>query len=185
MKSETSQTDKSCGNDAMINCNDYRYGSWHNTGPDTRNPYGNSPMNEYAHFPNYISHGVPPEPLSCIPTSLAHQQIAHVGHMAHQHLSMLTTTATWPCELTTHTPSNDCSSSSNMLAPASMSAMCGAKPPEKTRKILTFEQKRDMCLYHKKKPRMRQADVGDIFKVERRYAFHAKTASFQYVTCWT
>ncbi len=136
-------------------------------------------MNEYAHFSNYIPHGMPSEPLSGMPTSLSHHTIAHAGHMTHQHLPMLTTTATWPSELTTHTPSTGYSVSSHTLAPAPMSAMCGAKPSEKTRKTLTFEQKRDMCLYHENNPKMRQADIGEIFRVERRYEVNAKTNILQ------
>ncbi|KAM3505340.1 hypothetical protein MY10362_002989 [Beauveria mimosiformis] len=48
-----------------------------------------------------------------------------------------------------------------------MPAMCTTRPPEKTRKTLTFEQKRDMCLYHEKNPKTRQADIGHVFNVER------------------
>lgn len=179
MKSETSQTDEPSGNDAMITPNHYTQGPWHSTSPYSQSPYGNSPLNEYAHFQHYIPHGMPIEPLSGMHTPLSHQQITHAGHMTHQHLPMLTTTATWPSELAAHAPSTGYSVSSHTLAPAPMAAMCGAKPPEKTRKTLTFEQKRDMCLYHESNPKMRQADIGEIFRVERRYETNAKSVSVQ------
>lgn len=179
MKSETSQTDEPSGNDAMITPNHYTQGPWHGTSPYSQSPYENSPLNEYAHFQHYIPHGMPIEPLSGMHTPLSHQQITHAGHMTHQHLPMLTTTATWPSELAAHAPSTGYSVSSHTLAPAPMAAMCGAKPPEKTRKTLTFEQKRDMCLYHESNPKMRQADIGEIFRVERRYETNAKSVSVQ------
>ncbi|OAQ97891.1 hypothetical protein LLEC1_01523 [Akanthomyces lecanii] len=167
MKSETSQTDELSGNEAMTTPSHYTQGPWHSTSPYSQSPYGNSPLNEYAHFQQYMHHGMPTEPLSGLQAPLSHPQIAHAGHMTHQHLPMLTTTTTWPSELTAHAPSAGYSISSNTLAPAPGAAMCGVKPPEKTRKTLTFEQKRDMCLHHESNPKMRQADIGEIFRVER------------------
>jgi hypothetical protein len=41
-------------------------------------------------------------------------------------------------------------------------------PAEKSRKTLSTEQKRAMCIYFEENPGTRQADIGARFGVERR-----------------
>ncbi|KAJ3485183.1 hypothetical protein NLG97_g6874 [Lecanicillium saksenae] len=167
MRLETQHTEESSGHEGMIHPSTYSQAPWHSTSPYTHSPYGDSPMNEYAHFPNYISHGMPSEAISGLPTSLPQPQVAHTGTMTHHHLPMLTTTGTWPSELTAHAQTSAYAIPSNQLVETSSSETCGTKPSDKARRTLTFEQKRAICLLHEKNPKMRQADIGDQFKVER------------------
>ncbi|EGX97127.1 Homeodomain-like protein [Cordyceps militaris CM01] len=162
MESGTSQTDEPSGNDIRLNSSNYPHGSWHNASPYSQSPYENSPLNEYANYQHYVHH---PISLTGLPAILPNSHMAHGGSMAHQDLPMLTTT-TWPSELT-HTQSSAYSVSSSTIASAAMPSITTAKPAEKTRKTLTFEQKRDMCLYHEQHPKTRQADIGQVFRVER------------------
>ncbi|KAJ6780734.1 hypothetical protein PWT90_04297 [Aphanocladium album] len=167
MRLETQHTNEPSDPDGMMHSSSYPQTPWHSTSPYSQSPYADSPMNEYAHFPNYMHHGMPSESVSGMPASLSQPPLTHTGHMTHHHLPILTTTATWPSELTAQAQANTYPISSNVLVETPVSDTCGAKPSEKPRRTLTFEQKRNICLVHEKNPKMRQADIGDQFKVER------------------
>ncbi|KAH6610715.1 hypothetical protein Trco_000735 [Trichoderma cornu-damae] len=161
----------------MVQSNGAGYASdhWASISPYSQSPYGNSPLNEYgATFGGFISHGMPSESLSRMPTHIpppaTHQLIQPAPLMGHHQLPMLNTQ--WPSQLTNPTPSGSYSAPPLSIAPAS--SLPPVDPPprppvhhEKARKTLSAEQKRAMCLYHEENPGTRQADIGAKFGVER------------------
>lgn len=171
MKSEILHADESPGGDSMLPSSTYPQTSWHNGSPYSQSPYAESSVHEYPHYTGYM-HGVPSEPLPGMSASLCHQSLPHVGHMTHHHLPMLTTTSTWPSELT-QAHSNNYSVSSSTLVATPIIDTSEVKPSDKARKTLTFDQKKRICLLHESNPKMRQADIGVQFNVERRYVFYS------------
>ncbi|KAJ5581993.1 hypothetical protein N7535_000613 [Penicillium sp. DV-2018c] len=76
----------------------------------------------------------------------------------------------WPSMLTTHNPF---SAGMPVSTPTSVSPSAPMRPVRKTstggsaRKILTYEDRRKMCLYHLKHPSAKQAQIAALFGVER------------------
>lgn len=165
---------------AMMQPNSYGQEPWSNISPYGQSPYGNSPMNEYANFGQYLSHGLPQEPLNRMPPPPSQQQHQHGQHqvaqspspMSHAQLPMLNTT--WPSQLIDHSHSSSYSAPSKSIAPvptapSSTETLSKPAPNDKARKTLSAEQKRAMCQYHEDNPGTRQADIGAKFGVERRW----------------
>lgn len=179
MRQAVAHTDELPGNSTVITPSSYTQESWSSTtSPYSQSPYGNSPMSDYAHFGGYIPHGMPSEqPLPGLPSSVSHQQHQQQHHhrmlqagppMTHQQLPSLNTA--WPSQLIQHSQTNSYSMPHNTIAPAP--APVSSEPlktvNEKQRRTLSFEQKRAMCQYHEDNPKLRQADIGTMFGVERR-----------------
>lgn len=158
---------------------------WVSMSPYSQSPYGNSPINEYAHWGGYIPQGLPSESLSQMPPpqqpesgtpthAMIHPAPApmpHHQHHHHQQLPMLNTT--WPSQLTNPTPSGSYSAPPLSVTPVSSVPASdtpkSAAPLDKSRKTLSAEQKRAMCQYSEDNPGVRQMDIGRKFGVERRY----------------
>ncbi len=184
MNNTASGSEEMASDTAMMQPNGFGHESWSNVSPYSQSPYGNSPMNEYPNFGNYLAHGLPSEPLNRMPPPPSqpqpqtHSQAHHHHHqmaqpaspMSHQQLPMLNTT--WPSQLINHSQPGSYAAPPTSIIPTtaapSSTDTVKAPPNDKARKTLSAEQKRAMCQYHEDNPGTRQADIGAKFGVERR-----------------
>ncbi|KAG9257323.1 uncharacterized protein F5Z01DRAFT_617613 [Emericellopsis atlantica] len=158
--------------------------TWGNISPYNSSPYQYSPMNEYGHWGSYIphasqadSHYLPAEPYASMSSGPPSQQPRYIKPapttQAMQHLSQLPMLNTaWPSQLTNPMPSGSYSAPAlSTVTPVSSAQSAETPKPttpsEKVRKLLTTEQKRQMCKYSEDNPGTRQADIGAKFGVER------------------
>lgn len=184
----------------MAQSGGYGTDGWASISPYSQSPYGNSPMNEYANWNSYMPPTLPSESIGRMqppppqtPQPHQHQLIQpapstpRMGHQQHHHQQLPMLNTTWPSQLTNPTPTGSYSAPPLSITPVSAArtlesprplASLPAPPPpppppppaEKSRKTLSTEQKRAMCIYFEENPGTRQADIGAKFGVERRYA---------------
>jgi len=134
------------------------------------NNYHQNNMSEYSNF-NYmppVTHSLPSESIR-MPPPLAPQplQPAQPTHPQLPHLIM-PSNATWPSMLT----NPNSYSAPPMPMPSLPPPPRKLAPPIKTqpqpRRTLTDDERKRMCQYHEDNPTVKQAEIGQMFGVERR-----------------